>query len=174
MNEVIKNIMTRKGATEYSAKMVDDETLETIVKAGIAAPNAFNRQAWDFAIVSNPEILKEIAELTAKAYGCEPGDTLYNAPVVIIVSSAKDNYFRKQDCSAAHENMALAAKSLGVASRFLDIPNLAFQSEKGAELYKKCGIPEGYETVCFLCLGYSEQLDAGPNTKDFTKFHFVK
>ena len=79
--------------------------------------------------------------------------------------AARDNNFAKQDCSAANENMALAAKSLGLASRYLDVPNLYTNTPEGAGCKEMCGIPKDYDTVCFLCLGYSDDISEQPTPK---------
>ena len=44
--------------------------------------------------------------------------------------------------------MALAAKSLGLASRYLDVPNLYTNTPEGAGCKEMCGIPKDYDTVC--------------------------
>ena len=165
-NEVLNTILRRKGVKQYKSEPVPRELLETIVAAGIAAPNAFNRQAWHFAVVTNKALLDEIDTETNHRLGDEEGyHSLYGAPVLIVISSAKDNDFAKQDCSAANENMALAATSLGLASRYLDVPNLYTNAPEGPGCKEKCGIPKDYNTVCFLCLGYSDDLDEQPTPK---------
>lgn len=72
---------------------------------------------------------------------------------------------QSKDCSAANENMALAAKSLGLASRYLDVPNLYTNTPEGAGCKEMCGIPKDYDTVCFLCLGYSDDISEQPTPK---------
>ena len=173
-NEVIRTILHRKGVKKYKQIPIPRELLETIVTAGAAAPNAFNRQAWLFTVVTTPEILTDIDTNTNMRLEEEPGyHALYGAPALIILSSSKDNPFAKQDCSAANQNMAIAAASLGIASRFLDVPNLYLQSEEGRNCKKRCGIPDDYDTICFLCLGYSDDPDSTPTPKRSDVFNFV-
>ena len=149
-NEVLNTILSRKGVKQYKSNPVPRELLEAIVAAGIAAPNAFNRQAWHFSVITNKTLLEEIDAETNHRLGDEEGyHSLYGAPVLIVISSARDNNFAKQDCSAANENMALAAKSLGLASRYLDVPNLYTNTPEGAGCKEMCGIPKDYDTVCF-------------------------
>jgi len=173
-NEVITAILNRKGVKKYRSDPIPAELLEMIVMAGISAPNAFNRQAWLFTVVTDKDILAEIDAETNRRLGEGPDyHPLYGAPVLVIVSSAKDNAYAKQDCSAANQNMAVAAQSLGIASRFLDVPNLYLQSEEGRLCCEKCGIPEDYATVCFLCLGYSDEPDPRPTPKRSDVIHYV-
>ena len=165
-NEVLNTILSRKGVKQYKSNPVPRELLEAIVAAGIAAPNAFNRQAWHFSVITNKTLLEEIDAETNHRLGDEEGyHSLYGAPVLIVISSARDNNFAKQDCSAANENMALAAKSLGLASRYLDVPNLYTNTPEGAGCKEMCGIPKDYDTVCFLCLVYSDDISEQPTPK---------
>ena len=87
-NEVLNTILRRKGVKQYKSDPVPRELLETIVAAGIAAPNAFNRQAWHFAVVTNKALLAEIDTETNHRLGDEEGyHSLYGAPVLIVISS---------------------------------------------------------------------------------------
>ena len=147
-NEVLNTILSRKGVKQYKSNPVPRELLEAIVAAGIAAPNAFNRQAWHFSVITNKTLLEEIDAETNHRLGDEEGyHSLYGAPVLIVISSA------------------LSPKSLGLASRYLDVPNLYTNTPEGAGCKEMCGIPKDYDTVCFLCLGYSDDISEQPTPK---------
>lgn len=179
MNEVLNAIFSRAGVKEYTKEVPEHEKLELLLKAGVAAPNAYNKQVWHFTAVTDPEIIERIDRETFRHMvenGTSKPDSpyrpLHNAPALIVISSAADNPFAKQDCSCANQNIALAAVSLGLATRYLDIPNMAFEGEIGKELKKACCVPDGYETVCFLCVGYPKDKNYMPTPKksDITSF----
>ena len=181
MNEVIRTILQRKGTKEYAAKPVEKETLMLLLRCAAAAPNAFNAQKWHFTAVSNAAVLAEMEEKCYRALvksgvcsADEPYAPFYHAPAVLIFSAAKDNLFGKQDCSAALENAALAAKSLELGSRFLDVPNEYFHAPESAQLRRQCGIPEDYETICFLSVGYPADAEEKPTEKRDDVFTFVE
>lgn len=172
MNEVIRTILSRKGVREYKPIPVSKEVLELLGKAAVAAPNAYNAQKWHFSIISNKELIEELEQkilLKLIEVGiCEEGEdykAFHQAPVIMIFSAAMDNEFGKQDCSAANQNVAIAAKSLNLGSRFLDVPNPFFNSPEGEPYKRKLGIPEEYETICFLSIGYPKHADEAPTAK---------
>lgn len=172
MNEVIMTILSRKGVREYKSTPVSKEILELLGKAAIAAPNAYNAQKWHFSIISNKKLIEELEQkvlLKLIEIGvCEEEEdykAFHQAPVVMVFSAAMDNEFGKQDCSAANQNVAIAAKSLNLGSRFLDVPNPFFNSPEGKPYKKQLGIPEGYETICFLSIGYPKYIDEAPTEK---------
>lgn len=172
MNEVIKTILARRGTKEYRADPVDKGTMELLMKCAAAAPNAFNAQKWHFTCITNRALLDELEEkcyqALVKCGECSADSVyypFYKAPAVLVFSASVENQFGRQDCSAALENAALAAKSLGLGSRFLDVPNEYFHSEAAAETRKLCGIPDGYETICFLSVGYPADPAEQPTAK---------
>ena len=70
-NEVLNTILSRKGVKQYKSNPVPRELLEAIVAAGIAAPNAFNRQAWHFSVITNKTLLEEIDALNRRLEALE-------------------------------------------------------------------------------------------------------
>ena len=181
MNEVLQTIFSRAGVKAYTDQVPDHETLDLLLKAGAAAPNAYNKQLWHFTAVTDPEILERVDRETFRqmvSIGQLAADSAYHplhgAPALIVISSAAENPFAKQDCSCANQNIALAAVSMGLASRYLDVPNLAFAGPAGAELKAACCVPEGYETVCFLSVGYPADCHYQPTPKRGDTASFVE
>ena len=60
-NEVINNIMTRTSIRQYTNEPVSKADIETMLRAGMAAPTAVNKQPWHFVAVTNKEKLAELA-----------------------------------------------------------------------------------------------------------------
>lgn len=180
MNEVIKTILARRGTKEYRPDPVEKEKLALLMKCAAAAPNAFNAQKWHFTCISNRAVLDELEEkcyqALVKCGECSADSVyypFYQAPAVLVFSASQENRFGRQDCSAALENAAVAAKSLGLGSRFLDVPNEYFRSEAAAETRRLCGIPDGYETVCFLSVGYPANPEEQPTEKRDDVYTYV-
>lgn len=115
---ILQNIMTRTSDRMFNpGKEVGEEELQTIVAAGMAAPTAVNRQPWQFVVVTNRDLLKQMA--TALPY-CHCAN---EAPAAIVVCGDKarflegtDSELWVQDVSAASENILLAAHALGIGS----------------------------------------------------------
>ena len=98
----------------------------------------------------------------------------HHAPAELILSAAKDKHYGKEDCSDALGSGALTVKSLGLGSSFLDVPNEYFLDQEGAQLRRQCGIPEDYETICFLSVGYPADAEEQPTEKRDDVFTFVE
>ena len=60
-NEAIKNIMTRTSIRQYTDEPISKADIETMLRAGMAAPTAVNRQPWHFVVINSKEKLAELA-----------------------------------------------------------------------------------------------------------------
>ena len=93
------------------------------------------------------------------------------APTVILITADKTIRFAEIDCALAAENILIAAESLGLGSLIMTSTELLFKSEKSEELKKELGVPEGYEHVCVVALGYKdENPPAKPRRKDVINY----
>lgn len=62
-NAAIENIMTRTSVRKFDGRAISRDTLETIVKAGMAAPTAMNKQPWAFVVVDEREVLDSLGKI---------------------------------------------------------------------------------------------------------------
>jgi len=102
----------RRSIRSYLDKKISDKEVEMILEAGRWTPSASNKQPWEFLVIRNKEILREISK---KAFY---GRHIKRAPLAIaIVGKIKvnPNYYI-QDTSLASMNMMLMAWSLGIGT----------------------------------------------------------
>ena len=59
--DVIQTILNARTTQAFTQESVSDEDLNTILTAGTSATSAINQQPWFFAVVTNQEIMDEIA-----------------------------------------------------------------------------------------------------------------
>lgn len=112
----IENIMSRTSVRKFTDRAIAKDTLETIVKAGMAAPTAVNKQPWDFVVVTEREVLDSLM-------ANHPYSNLATATAAIIVCGNMEKAMEGdgqaywiQDCSAATENILLASHALGLGA----------------------------------------------------------
>ncbi|WP_425448286.1 nitroreductase family protein [Dethiothermospora halolimnae] len=110
----IDSIYKRRSIRSFKSDVVDKNILIDLIKAGMAAPTACNNQPWEFIAINEPNVMKELRENLMFAR--------YNATAAIVVCGnmklARGGYrlHWEQDCSAAMENILLAATSIGLGS----------------------------------------------------------
>ncbi|MCC8144674.1 MAG: nitroreductase family protein [Tannerellaceae bacterium] len=115
-------IHERTSIREYTQRKVSREDLETLVRAGMAAPSAMNKQPWQFIVIDDTEILAKIGEQLATS------KMVKGAPAAILVCGdlrkAGEGWLAEywiQDCSAASQNILLAITEMGMGSVWTSI-----------------------------------------------------
>jgi nitroreductase len=160
--DALEAIKSRKSVRSYKNQVPSRDLLDEIVFAIQNAPNA---GAFSTAVVINRELLHEIDEtvycsmLASEGFGKEraskPGyRPLYGAPVCIILSGPKDEYFAGINTSCACTAGAYAATALGLGSCYIMAPKVA--AELMPNLNDRLQLPEGFRPYCALLVGYTD------------------
>jgi len=134
---------------EFTAAAVPRADLEKIVQAGIQAPSGCNAQTTSFAIVDNPHLLRQIAEIVDKPV-CRSAKAM-----IVCVTDPRPAYgevsFAVEDCAAAVENLLLAITALGYASVWLD--GALRVEERAARIGRLLGVPPEQAVRILLPVG---------------------
>jgi len=166
MNQVLQTIKSRRSIRKYLPEQLKDAELQAILEAGAYAPSAHNEQSWHFTVIRNKELLDRMSSKAKKLMAAQETDwvktmgtnklfhVFYHAPVVIVVSMRKSAMSPMVDCSAAIENMLLAAESLDIGSCWIGLARYYFSIREELPRLK---IPEGYEPCYAVTLGYKDQ-----------------
>jgi len=117
LSNILETIHNRKSVRKFTDKTVSKEQLETVIRAGMAAPSAVNIQPWAFIAVTNRELLDELNDKLPYAKMLRQS----SAAIVVCGDFSKTNdagykNYWVQDCSAATENMLLAVEALGLGA----------------------------------------------------------
>ncbi|MGB9936634.1 MAG: nitroreductase family protein [Methanobacterium sp.] len=183
MNKVVENIKNRRSIRRYKNEQIKDEELDLILESAIYAPTGHNDQPWYFTVIQNKELINEMSEeckrimsdlpieWIAKMGKAEHLHIFYNAPTVVVVSGKEDATSPIHDCSAAIQNMMLAAESMDIGSCWIGLARFFFKNE---ENIKKLGIPEGYRPYHGVCLGYKESLSNKAPERNRNVVNYIK
>ncbi|MFI3319059.1 MAG: nitroreductase family protein [Rikenellaceae bacterium] len=154
---VIESIMTRTSVRSYTSQEVEQEKIETMLRAAMAAPTGMNKQPWEFIVVTDPEIL---AQLPSVARGMSMAA---NAPLAIVVlGDTKVSGSWVLDCSAATENILLAAHAMGLGAVWCGVePNN--DTDRSGKMSKLMNLPDGVKALNAIIIGYP---DSEPKIKD--------
>lgn len=170
-NQILETIQQRSSARAYSAEKLTKTELDSILKAGLQAPTATNRQEIRFSVVSgdNP-VLSELDEEKRRLRGQErqPHNFYYEAPVLIFLSAEDEFRWSKVDAGIAVQNMALAAESLGLGTLVIGCVYDALHGEKKEYFSQALQIPEGCSFQIALAVGHKTD-DKTPHEYDFEK-----
>ena len=178
-NKTIETIMSRRSIRQYKPQAVGRDTMQTIVKCGINAPNGMNKQSWAIRVVDNPEYINGITEVFKKKnqdrIANDPNfkNMFRNAPTVVFIANDPSYELSQIDCGLLGENMILAAQSMGIGSCCLGSPIRFMLTEpEAAEYVKRLELPEGYNLLYCIAFGHpDESPEAKP--RDTSKIKFI-
>ena len=146
MNE----IFTRRSVRKFLPQPVEEEKIEKMLRAGMAAPSAGNQQPWEFYVVRDKKILQDLSHCSLYA-GCAA-----KAPAAIVVCSRDDNMrfhaFANLDLSACVENILLEAVCLGLGAVWLGVAPYA---SRELNVRRAIGIPKGLTAFAVIPVGYA-------------------
>ena len=164
--ETMDAIFTRRSIRKYLPKPVSRDLIDNILKAGMSAPSAGDEQPWHFIIIDRRDLLEKISEMHHYA------KMLKDAPAALLICAdqnvPKFKDFWVQDCSAASENMLLAAHDLGLGAVWIGV----YPAEKLVtgirELFK---IPEHVTPFSAIAIGYPAEEKPGRSRYETSRIH---
>jgi nitroreductase len=116
MSDALSVIHNRKSVRSFTGQGVSKDVLDKIIRAGMAAPTAVNKQPWAFVVVTDRKTLNTLAA------GLPYAKMLDNAAAAIIVCAIQEKAHEKSlelaviDSTCASENILLAAEALGLGA----------------------------------------------------------
>ena len=167
---VYNNILSRTSVRAYQGKAVEKDKVGKLLRAGMAAPTAVNKQPWHFVVVTEKKLLAALAETNAQA------DFAKDAPLVIVVcgdmtkaieGAGRD--FWVQDCAAATENILLAAHAMGLGAVWTGAYPL---EERSSEMSKVLKLPEKMVPLSMIVIGYPKGETKAKNKWDAQKVSY--
>jgi len=171
----IEIIMRRKSVRtykDYKTHPIPKETLLKIVKAGMAAPTAVNRQPWEFVVITDRATLDRLADRLPYA------KMLYKAPAAIAVCGVpkrglpgKANEYWVQDCSAASENILLAVESLGLGAVWTGAYPIKARED---DIRKVLNIPNDIIPLNVIVIGHPTGKEKPKNKYKPKRIHWEK
>lgn len=162
--DALEAIFTRRSIRRYTDKTVSEKDLKTILEAGMNAPSANNQQPWHFVVINSRDKLNAITEVHPYS------QMLKQAPAAIIVcgdTNVSSSYWQ-QDCSAATENILLAARALGLGTVWLGVYP---REDRTAAISKLFGLPKNVKPLCVIALGHPAEEKGRVSRFDAGRIH---
>ncbi|MBQ2746966.1 MAG: nitroreductase family protein [Firmicutes bacterium] len=167
MEAIFKRISVRK----FEDKPVEQEKIDQLMKAAMAAPSAGNQQPWEFVIVTDKEKILALSKTHEFAMSAK------NANTVIIPCYRKEEFhlvypeYTHIDLSAACTNILLEAVNIGLGGVWLGV---APYEEAQKYVEEVVGIPEDLRAFCIMPIGYPAKLRDWKSRFDESRIHYVE
>lgn len=144
--DAIENVLSRKSVRKYLQQPVEEEKVELLLKAGMAAPSGKDVRPWELLVVNERAILDSMAE------GLPYAKMLKEAPMAIVVcGDVIQSSYWYLDCSAVAQNILLAAEALDLGA----VWTAAYPYPDRMEVVvRHTGLPDRIRPLCVIPVGY--------------------
>lgn len=161
------SIFHRVSIRKYKEQKVEQEKIEQMLRAAMAAPSACNQQPWEFYVVTDKDVIRQLADASPYAHCAK------DAPLVFVPcyrgQGIAPEYF-EIDMSAAVENLLLQADALGLGAVWMGI---APDQERMDAVRKVLDIPEKLHAFALISCGYPAEERAQEDRYDVNRVHYV-
>ena len=155
INPTLETIFNRTSIRSYSDQKVEKDQIMTLLKAGMSAPSAVNKQPWEFIVIDDKDLMGKIGDEFKNA------GMIKKASCAIIVCGDMNltlggdvQEFWVQDCSAATQNILLAAHSMGLGAVWCGVyPN----PERVEALKNLLSLPDNIVPLNIVPIGVREK-----------------
>jgi nitroreductase len=165
--ETIEAIMSRRSVRQFTNEPITQEQLDTLLHAAMQAPSAGNGQPWHFVVIQERAMLDQIPNVHPYA------QMLKDAPLAILVcgNEADTRYtnYWMLDCSAATQNILLAAHAIGLGAVWLGVHP---SEERIASITKLFELPKGVHPVSLIAVGHPREVPARVDRFQAQRVHY--
>jgi nitroreductase len=151
--ELMEALLTRRSVRHFEQKPVPPELVQILLKAAMQAPSAANAQPWHFVVIADRLALEKVTEFHPAA------ESLHKAPMAILIcghdklEKRPDRWM--QDCSAATQNMLLAAHANDLGAVWLGIHPEEIRIDG---MRKLCNLPIEVHPLSLIAIGYPARM----------------
>ena len=172
----MNTILKRKSVRSYTGENITNEELQQILKAADASPVGMKQyETLHLTIITNKELLNEIEQLASKMFNRPDYHPLYNAPMLILISSKvlpnMENVMYSNAAIMSH-NISLAATSLNIGSCYIWGATAAIS--KNETILSKLNLPQDFIPCCAVCLGKTNEVFEEKEITDKIKKYYIK
>lgn len=162
-----EGIITRRSIRKYKNTTICDNDLEHIIKCGMHAPSAVNKQPWHFVIFRSNKVIKQLIEVHPNA-----GMLRSAAAGILICYDTKlqhDDGFGPVDCAAATQNMLLAAHGLNLGACWIGIYP---RQQRMNKLQEAFNLPEHVIPFSVISVGHPDEVKKQPERFKKERIHY--
>lgn len=164
--EALEAILSRRSIRHYTNKPIAEGMVKKLLEAGMSSPSACDFQPWHFVVITERRLLGEIPTFHPHAA------MLPEAPLAVLVCGEPDtSRYWQQDCSAAAQNILLAAHALGLGGVWLGVYP---REQRVAPLRKMFNLPESITPLALIAVGYPAESLPPQGKYNEAKVHYNK
>ncbi len=166
--DAIDAILSRRSIRRYKKEAVPKKLIDELLNAAMSAPSANNEQPWHFVVIQDRKILDEVPKVHLYS------SMLREAPVAIVVCAdlrlaGEDKAWWVQDCSAATENILIAAQAKGLGAVWLGVYP---RDDRVKGIQNLLALPQHVIPLCIISVGYPAEERLRESRYQSSRIHY--
>lgn len=148
---VLENIHARKSVRKFTQDTISDSLITVVLKAAMAAPTGHDARPWQFIVTRNKKVMQQLRSNLQWARGLD-----YSTVAIIVCGDLRkvnpeNPEFWITDCSAATQNLLLAAEALGLGA----VWSTLYPGDKRMQHARQVmNLPDYLMPLCVIPMGY--------------------
>jgi nitroreductase len=167
--DALEAILTRRSIRRYTSEPVTDNQLNKLLECAMYAPSAVNKQPWHFIVFRDRSVIDRIIQAHQNA------SMLSNAAVAILVcwdeNLQHDLGYGPVDCSAATQNILLAAHAMGLGAVWVGIYPRQQRMEAIQKIFE---LPAHIKGFSIISVGHPDEKKMHPGRFNKSRIHSEK
>ena len=164
-------IFRRRSIRKYQEREIPPSIVKELLEAGMSAPSAMAKDPWHFIVIRNNETLKAVASALPNGKMLEEADTGFVICGDISVAHGNELSYLLQDCSAAIENILLAAPALGLGACWLGVHP---RQDRIDAIRKIFSLTDNIIPIAAIALGYPDEEKSPASRYSEAAVHYEK
>ncbi|MEF9951955.1 MAG: nitroreductase family protein [Clostridium sp.] len=148
-------LRTRRSIRRYLDKPVEQEKIDTLIKAALLSPSSRSIRPWEFITVTDKNLINELSK--SKAHGSK---FIALAPLCFVVIADRDSCdVWIEDASIASAIIHITAHSIGLGSCWVQTRMRNHSEDTTSEDFVRSllNIPDNYAVEAIITIGYPDE-----------------
>ena len=183
--DIFECISTKRSVRVYEDRSISTEDMNKLLDLATKASTGSGMEPWGFVVLNNKDEINDWSE-KIKKYLLEhmeeypylaqyegwlqnPKFSVFNhSNTLLIIYGNKESHWKTYDCSLAAGNIMLAAHEMGIGTCWIGFAEYMLNTD---EFKQKYNVPENYELVCPMSIGYMKRKLTPPKRKEPVVFY---
>ncbi len=174
MNDILELLKSRTTCRKFESKPLPKEMLSKVLEAVQSSQSWNNSQCWEVVVIEKQEVRKELQSVVPTK---NPGyNAIVSSPVLIAIcgKTKQSGYFGEEQGSILGDwmlhDIGIATQNLCNEAHSLGLGTVVVGWLDHIKAKKIINIPDGYELVSLIPLGFPNQKGSSPQRKDISEF----
>ena len=165
-NDMLDMIKKRRSIRKYTDQPVTDEQIRLLLEAAMAAPSGSNIQSWEFVVVRDPNLKRQLAQTHTWSHMAADA-----AAVFVVCGNERASHHWIADASAATQNLLLAVTALDLGAVWVGIYPGA---DREAYVRQALAIPDEIRVLCLIPVGHPAESKSPRTQYKESKVHYER